>query len=209
MFKQWFPGLILALLFTTQVSAQLAFKEGVDYRRVDPVVKTTNPEKIVVTELFWYGCPHCFRFEPYVEKWIKTMPEGVIFEQVPSTLNPRWIEHARTFYALKMMGAPSQTHKAFFDAIHIQRQRLTSIDAIGKFIEAQGLDQSKFREQYNSFPVDTQIRKNNQKEKRYGHSGVPTVIVNGKYMTSGGMAGSFDRLLNIIDFLVASELKSR
>ena len=206
MFKRWMPGLIAALLFATQVSAQEAFNEGVDYQRIDPLVKTTDPEKIVVTEMFWYGCPHCFRFEPYVERWAKTLPQGVVFEQVPSVLNPRWTEHARTFYALKMMGASRQFHKAFFDAIHIKRQRLTSLDTIAKFVAEQGLDEDKFREYYFSFPVDTQIRKNKQVERRYGHGGVPAVIVNGKYLTSAGMAGSFDRMIKIIDFLVAKEL---
>jgi len=206
MFKQWLPGLILALLFTAQASAQQAFKPGVDYQRIEPAVETTNPEKVVVTELFWYGCPHCFRFEPYIERWKKSMPEGVVFEHVPSVLNPRWIEHARAFYALQLLGAPAQTHKALFDAIHIKRQRLTSLDTIAGFVAEQGLDEKKFRELYSSFPVDTQIRKNIQKEKRYNPSGVPTVIVNGKYMTSGGMAGSFERMLNIINYLVALEL---
>ncbi|MEE8364497.1 MAG: thiol:disulfide interchange protein DsbA/DsbL [Gammaproteobacteria bacterium] len=206
MFRQWLPGLILALLFTSQVSAQQAFKENVDYQRIDPVVKTSDPEKIVVTEMFWYGCPHCFRFEPYVEHWIKTIPEGVVFEQVPSVLNPRWTEHARAFYAFKMMGATAQVHKAFFDAIHIKRQRLTSLDTIARFVAEQGLDEDKFREYYFSFPVDTQIRKNKQTERRYGHSGVPAVIVNGKYLISASMAGSFDRMLKIMDFLVAGEL---
>ncbi len=207
MFKHWLPGLVIALLFTTQVSAQQAFKDGVDYDRIDPVVKTSNPDKVVVTEMFWYGCPHCFRFEPYVEHWVKTIPQGVVFEQVPSVLNPRWIEHARAYYSLKMMQAPEHLHKALFDAIHIKRERLTSLDTIAKFVAEQGLDENKFREHYFSFPVDTQIRKNKAKEIRYGHSGVPAVIVNGKYLVSISKAGSFDRLLKIIDFLVAAELQ--
>lgn len=206
MFRRWLPGLILALLFTTQAAAQQAFKEGVDYQPIDPVVKTSDPGKVVVTEMFWYGCPHCFRFEPYVEHWVNTMPPGVVFEQVPSVLNPRWTEHARTFYAFKLMGELEQAHKAFFDAIHIKRQRLTSLDTIANFVAEQGLDEEKFREFYFSFPVDTQIRKNQQTEKRYGHSGVPAVIVNGKYLISASMAGSFDRMLKIMDFLVAKEL---
>ncbi len=205
MLKKWMLVFFTGLLFATPAIAQQAFTEGVDYRRIDPVVKTSNPDKVVVTEIFWYGCPHCFRFEPFVEKWVKTIPDGVIFEQMPSVLNPPWEIHARTYYALKMMGVQEQLHAKLFDAIHVKRARLNSLDAIAGFVAAQGFDEKEFRQQYASFPVDTLVRKAKQKENRYGHRGVPTVIVNGKYMTSGSLAGNFDRLIKIINFLVARE----
>ena len=207
MLKKWILLLIPGLLLATPVGAQQAFIEGVDYQRIDPVVKTSDPEKVVVTEVFWYGCPHCFRFEPFVENWIETLPEGVIFEQVPSSLNPRWMEHARAFYAMKMMGVQEQLHGKLFEAIHEKRQRLTSLDAIAKFVGEQGFDEKIFREYYNSFPVDSQVRKNRKIEQRYGHQGVPAVVVNGKYLTTGSMAGNYDRMIKIINFLVADELK--
>jgi thiol:disulfide interchange protein DsbA len=204
--KIWTLGLITAFLISTQVAAQQAFVEGVDYKVISPVVKTSHPDKVVVTEIFWYGCPHCFRFEPYIERWEKSIPDGVVFEQVPSVLNPSWSTHARTFYALKFMGVLEQVHKKLFDAIHVKRKRLNSIDQLAKFVADQELDEKLFRDSYASFPVDTQIRKNTQIEKRYGHSGVPAIIVNGKYLASGSMAGSNDRLIKIIDYLVAIEL---
>ena len=207
MLKKWIFVLISGVLLATTVFAQQAFIEGVDYKRIDPVVKTTNPDKVVVTEIFWYGCPHCFRFEPFVEKWAKSLPEGVVFEQLPSALNPSWIVHARTFYALKFMGARKQLHGKLFDAIHLKRQRLNDLDSIAKFVAEQGFDEKHFRKQYNSFPVDSQVRKNKKIEQRYGHQGVPAVVVNGKYLVTGSMAGSFDRMLKITDFLVADELK--
>ncbi|MFT4606821.1 MAG: thiol:disulfide interchange protein DsbA [Urechidicola sp.] len=206
MIKKWTLGLITVFLISTQLMAQQAYVEGVDYKAISPAVKTSYPDKVVVTEIFWYGCPHCFRFEPYVENWQKKIPPGVVFEQVPSVLNPSWSTHARTFYALKLMGVQEQVHKKLFDAIHVERNRLNSIDQLADFVADQGLDEKLFRESYASFPVDTQIRKNSQSEKRYGHNGVPAIIVNGKYLASGSMAGSNDRLIKIIDYLVASEL---
>jgi len=207
MLKKWMFVLISGLLLAPPVIAQQAFTEGVDYQRIDPVVKTTNPDKVVVTEIFWYGCPHCFRFEPVVEKWAGSLPAGVVFEQLPSSLNPHWTEHARTFYALKMMDVLEQMHAKLFEAIHIKRQRLDSLDSIAKFVAGQGFDEKLFRQHYASFPVDSQVRKNKKIEQRYGHQGVPAVVVNGKYLTTGSMAGSYDRMLKIIDFLVADELK--
>ncbi|MBT8434683.1 MAG: thiol:disulfide interchange protein DsbA/DsbL, partial [Gammaproteobacteria bacterium] len=134
------------------------------------------------------------------------LPDGVVFEQVPSSLNPRWTEHARAYYAFKMMGELEQTHKALFDAIHLKRERIMSLDTLAEFASSRGLDEKLFRENYFSFPVETQIRKNIQKEKRYGHRGVPAVIVNGKYLVSASLAGSNERMIDIMNFLVAQEL---
>ncbi len=207
MLKKWMPVLFAGFMFAMPVFAQTAFVEGVDYQRIDPAVPTSDPAKVVVTEIFWYGCPHCFRFEPFVDKWAESLPDGVVFEQVPSAINAAWEVHARTFYALKMMGVQEQLHKKLFNAIHVQRQRLNSLDTIAEFVAEQGLDEKEFRQQYASFPVDSQVRKGKQKELHYGLEGVPTIIVNGKYRTSGVMAGNFNRLLEIIDFLVADELR--
>ena len=206
MLKRWFLGLIVTGMMSGTVLAQATFVEGTHFEAIDPVVKTSQPDKIVVTEVFWYGCPHCFRFEPYVERWSASLPDGVVFEQVPSVLNPRWTEHARAYYALKMMGAQEKVHREFFDAIHLKRQRLTSLDTIAEFVAEQGLDEKQFRDNYFSFPVDTQVRKNMQIEKKYGHNGVPAVVVNGKYLVSASLAGSNERMIEIMDFLVAREL---
>ncbi len=200
-----FLAVCFALAMASQANAQLAFVQGVDYDVLPQQVRTSQPDKIVVTEIFWYGCPHCFRFEPFVERWSASLPDGVVFEQVPSVLNPRWSEHARTYYSLKMMGALEQAHKAFFDAIHLKRQRMDNLDSIAEFVEDQGLDAELFRKNFRSFEVDTQIRKNGKKEERYGHNGVPAVIVNGKYLVSAGKAGSNQRMIQIMDFLVAQE----
>jgi len=208
MLKKWALVIITGFLFATPVVAQMAFVEGVDYQRINPAVKTSHPDKVVVTEIFWYGCPHCFRFEPFIEPWAKTTPQGVVFEQVPSVINPGWEVHARTFYALELMGVQEQMHKNLFNAIHVQRLRLNSVDAIADFVGEQGVDEAEFRRQYASFPVDSQVRKSKQIESRYGHDGVPAIIVNGKYLTSGSMAGNYDRLIKIIDYLVAVELGS-
>lgn len=206
MIKRWLSGLVLLSMVSGSAFAQLAYVAGSDYQLISPAVKTTHPDKVVVTEIFWYGCPHCFRFEPYVEGWSAELPEGVVFEQVPSVIVSRWVDHARAYYAFQMMGALDQLHTAFFDALHLKRQRLQDVDSIAGFVAEQGLDDKAFREHYFSFPVETQIRKNGQKEKRYGHSGVPAVVVNGKYLVTSSLAGSNERMIQIMNFLVGQEL---
>ena len=204
MLKRCLVALFTLVVFS-QAGAQQAFIQGVDYDVLPQAVKTSQPDKIVVTEIFWYGCPHCFRFEPFVERWSASLPQGVVFEQVPSVLNPRWGEHARAYYAFKTMGVLEKLHKAFFDAIHLKRQRLDNLDSIARFVSDQGLDPDQFRQAYRSFEVDTQVRKNGKQEGRYGHNGVPAVIVNGKYLVSAGKAGSNQRMIQIMDFLVSQE----
>ena len=204
-------GLIvfLPLLFLFSPVHAQQFVEGKDYVKVNTPVKSANPDKVMVTEMFWYGCPHCFRFEPYVDKWRQTMPEGADFELLPSVLNPGWMEHARAYFALQQMGATDKVHKKLFNAIHLQRKRLNSIDTLAAFVAQQGVNEKEFRDHYHSFPVDTLVRKSRQKEKKYGHQGVPAVIVNGKYRTSGSMAGSNARMIEVIDYLVKKELAAK
>ena len=207
MFKTWLTALLALALVSGSAGAQMAFVEGTDYQAVSPPVQTSDPDKVVVTEIFWYGCPHCFRFEPYVERWSSSLPEGVVFERLPSSLNKHWAVHARAFYAFEMMGVLDQVHRDFFDAIHIKRERLMDLDSIAQFVASKGLDAKAFRENFNSFGVETQVRKDMQKEKRYGHRGVPAVIVNGKYLVSASLAGSNERMIDIINFLVSRELQ--
>lgn len=185
------------------------FDEGIEYSRIKNPVTTSHPDKVVVSEMFWYGCPHCYRFEPYIEKWKKTMPEGVVLEQVPSVLNPSWMEHARAYFALQIMGDLDKVHMKLMKAIHLQNQRLNNLEALARFVADLGVDEAKFREHFHSFPVDTMIRKSRSKEKKYGHRGVPAVVVNGKYLTSGSMAGSNSRMIEVIDYLVKKELQEK
>lgn len=204
--KKWFITLALSF-FVLGLNAVHAedFTEGVDYALVTKQSKPANPGKITVTEVFWYGCPHCFRLEPFVVEWKKTIPADVVFEQVPSVLNPRWSDHARAYFALEMMGAVDKVHQPLLDAIHVKRQRLTSEQTLTEFVTGLGVDGKQFKENYYSFPVDSKLRKARQKERKYGHTGVPAVIVNGKYRTSGSMAGSYKRMMQIVDFLVEKE----
>ena len=110
--KKLIVGLMLVLAMPMAL-AQQAFVEGRDYDRVATEIPQEG-DKINVTEVFWYGCPHCFRFEPYANRFKASLPDDVNFEQQPSVLNPRWAEHARTYYAIEMMGIKDSFHEAFF-----------------------------------------------------------------------------------------------
>ncbi len=201
--KQLFLGLILAIAMPVAL-AQQAFLEGQDFDRVAVEIPQKG-DKINVTEVFWYGCPHCFRFEPYVNRFKNSLPGDVEFEQQPSVLNPRWTEHARAYYAMQMMGIQESLHEELFNALHLERKRLFDLEALAEFVADQGHDAAKFKEHYYSFPVETLLRKNMNKEKKYGHRGVPAVVVNGKYLVSASKAGSNERMIQIINYLIEQE----
>lgn len=183
------------------------FKPGVQYKNVVPQQSTDTGDKIEVLEFFWYGCPHCYTFEPYITAWKKTKPANVKFVRVPAIFRPDWEIQAKAYYALSVMGVIEDIHGKIFDAIHKDKKRLNTLDAIAAFVEENGVDKQLFLKEYDSFAVDSMVRKAKKKLSAYTVEGVPTVAVNGKYTSSGSMAGTYDNLINVIDYLVAKETK--
>jgi len=166
---------------------------------------TANPEKVEVMEFFWYGCPHCFQFEPFIQAWKKTKPDNVDFVNAAPPLNPAWKVHSQAFYAAQVLGVLDQFHEQMFNAIHVDKKSMRKPKDVGKLVESLGLDSKKFLKTMKSFNVDAKIRQSLQMASAAGISAVPTVIVNGKYLTSGSVAGSYPNLIKVLDELVAKE----
>jgi thiol:disulfide interchange protein DsbA len=198
------------LSFTALAKSEETFKEGVHYQRLIHEVPTTVGDKAVeVVELFWYGCPHCYTFEPYVNEWLKTKPKSVEFIRIPAALNPSWIVHARTYYALEQLGELKRLHPLLFLAIHEQGRHLKDLKSITRFVSQQGIDASAFLTAYHSPSVEDRYRRSVQRTKQFGVTGVPALVINGKYITSARMAGGFGKMLEVVDFLVAKESDSK
>ncbi len=198
---------LLAMLFIMPLAAQAAdsFKEGEHYERIKPEVATHTDGKIEVVEVFWYGCHHCFSFEPYINKWMKSKPDNVEFRRVPGVFSRTWIPHARAFYTAEVLGVLDTIHTPLFEAIHDDGRRIGDEDSLARFFAEHGVADADFREAYNSFSVDTKTRQALTASKEYGISGVPSVIVNGRYRTSARLAGTYENLLKVIDELVDKE----
>ena len=197
--------LIITLMFAlTGISCAAEYQEGKHYKRID-TQKTANPENVEVLEFFWYGCPHCYQFEPHIKQWKKGKPENVDFYRVPATFRPLWTLHARAYYALEMMGKLEQVHPYMFTEIHNNKNMLDSVDSLAKFVSKHGVDRSEFIDTMNSFSVENNLRKATKKVSSYKLSGVPTIAVNGKYLVSGSMAGSYENMIKIMQYLVEKE----
>lgn len=198
---------LLAMLFILPLAAQAAdtFKEGEHYERITPEVATQADGKIEVVEVFWYGCHHCYSFEPDIKKWLKSKPDNVEFRRVPGVFARNWIPHARAYYTAEILGVTDAIHTPLFEAIHDEGKRIGDEDSLARFFAEHGVAEADFREAYNSFSVDTKTRQALVASKEYGISGVPSVIVNGRYRTSARLAGTYENLLKIVDALVDKE----
>lgn len=175
------------------------------YEVLESPLRTGNTEKIEVIEFFWYGCPHCFRFEPQLEAWKKTLPDNVEFINAAPPLNAAWKIHSQAFYAAQVTGIADQFHEPMFNAIHIDKKPMRKPKDIVKLVESLGLDSEKFQKAMKSFNVDAKIRQSMQMAINAGVNSVPTVIVNGKYRTSGSIAGSYENLIKVLNDLVEQE----
>ena len=194
--------LATAVLMTAMVSGAYA-QQG--YENLPNPVRTENPDKVEVLEFFWYGCPHCFQFEPHIKTWLETKPDNVEFKSVAAPLNPAWKVHSQAFYAAEILGVLDTFHEPMFNAIHRDKKSTRKPKDIAKLADSLGIDGDKFEKTMKSFAVDAKIRQSMQKAREVGISAVPTVVINGKYRTSGSVAGSYPNLINVLNQLIAQE----
>jgi thiol:disulfide interchange protein DsbA len=197
-----------AAAFVPAAQAQGRFTEGTHYTKLGQPVATPGGGKIDVIEFFWYGCPHCNAFEPALEAWVKKLPEFVVFRRVPVQFReePFGI-HQRIYYALESMGQLEAMHRKVFYAIHNDRLKLDKPADIGAFMSKNGVDGAKFVEVMNSFGVQTKARQAKQLAESYKIDGVPALGIQGRFYTSGSLAGGQDKMLVVADFLIQASRK--
>ncbi len=206
--RRQFSACLIAALGTSPVAglalAQGAAPvEGKDYIRVTPPLEAPSNGKIEVVEFFWYGCPHCFAFEPALEAWVKKLPADVEFRRVPVYFREEpFAAHQRIYYALEQLGLVATMHQKVFNAIHVDHQRLDKPDAIAAFMAKNGVDKQKFLDAYNSFSVQTKARQARQMAEAYKVDAVPAMGIQGRYYTTASYAGSNDRMLVVADYLI-------
>lgn len=187
---------------STPPAKKLVFKEGVHFvqlpRRVTPTVPSS---KIEVVEMFWYGCPHCFKLEPHAVVWKTKIPEDIAFRSVPAVLNPSWATHARAYYAAEALGLLKTSHEALFKSIHEQGRRINNEDALARFFERQGADQAEFKAAMRSPAIEAKVKRAEKLGREYGMTGVPSVIVDGQYRVLLDNITGYEELFSIVDFL--------
>lgn len=202
--------LALGLLFVSQlaVAQQEAYQEGVHYFRIAQVPANTGSDSVEVTELFSYGCSHCFTFEPYVESWRKKQAENVKFNRIAVGFGRRaWEMMARAYISAEMLGIVEESHIAMMDAIWKEKKQFRSLDDLAEFYSQFGVEKSRFIANFQSFAADSQLRRDQRDVQLFGITGTPSLVVNRKYrVVSSKDVKDFDAMLDVVDFLVAKEL---
>ena len=193
--------------FIGTLSAADSYDEGIEYKRIVPPVKPATASKIEVVEMFWYGCPHCYNFEPQLNKWQAGMPGDVELVKIPAIFQDRavWELHARAFYAAELLGILDKSHQAMFDYLHKQRKHLHSEDEVASFYSQFGVDKQLFKETLRSFGVEMKVNRARDLTRRYKIDGVPSLIVNGKYLTHASLTNGQAGMLKVVDFLIEKE----
>jgi thiol:disulfide interchange protein DsbA len=202
-------GLGMALVHGAQ--AQGGPKEGKDFVKLStpaPVTLPSADKKVEVVEFFWFGCPHCYAFEPILEAWTKRLPADVAFRQVPVGFMAAHQFHQKLFYALEETGQLAAMHRKVFNAIHQGGKRLSSESEVVAFVSANGGDGAKLGEAMKGFGVSTKANRAKQLADAYKIDGVPALGIQGRFYTSASLTGSHERATQVADFLIQAARKA-
>lgn len=195
-------ALILPLAWTAPAAA---IEAGKEYAVLSPAQPVESRGKIEIVEFFAYTCPHCFHLEPDLNQWARKLPKNVVLKRQPVIFADTWEPMARAYFALEALGAVERLHADVFNAIHVEDRDLTNPEAFFDWGAKQGLDRARLKAAYQSFSVSAKIARAKQLQRAYKLTGVPTLAVNGKYVTSGSMAGGNDKALEVVDELIRLE----
>ncbi len=204
-----FIGIIFGLMFTSAITAEESalpdVSKGEGYIKIVPPQPTQEADKIEVIEFFWYGCPHCYSFEPFIKEWAKSLPENVQLIKQPAIFDSNWAPGARAYFVAEALGITDQVHDAIFDAVQKERRPFDTEDQLADFFAEHGVEKEDFHQAYNSFIVTTRMRQAESMPARYGVTGVPAIVINGKYLSNGTLAKTHPGLISVMTALIKQE----
>lgn len=179
------------------------------FKPVSSQFKVSTGDKIEVAELFWFGCGHCFALEPSLKEWKKTMPDNAKFIKIPAILSSGWEFHGRAFYTMEALNVPEKAYDNFFHSIHINRKRINNLDALIRFLEPFNKSEEEITSAFNSFVVDSKVRTAAKISRQSGTTGVPAIVVDGKYLTAQGMTNGVTGMFETVDLLIEKAAAER
>lgn len=179
------------------------------YQTVTSEFAVSTGDKIEVAELFWFKCGHCYALEPTLKKWAEGKPDNAELVKVPAIFSARWEFEAQAFYAMQALNAPQEAYDAYFHRIHVQKKYINNVSALTEFLSEYGFAADQVESAFNSFAVDTNMRNAKKISIASGATGVPAIIVDGKYLTSVTHAGSTQEMFKVVDQLVKKAAAER
>lgn len=208
---KWIKRIVFTALIVPMAMCQAQteqYRAGVDYELLPQAIRTANPNKIEVNEVFHYGCIHCFNFEKTIHPWAENLDEDVDFQRTPAIWQSALEPYARAYYSAKLLKVLDKTHVALFEAIHVDRQPIRSEQDLTEFFGQQGVDEAKFSKVYNSFGVNSMIEQAKARAIGYRTQGTPEIVINGKYRVTTRMSKNFDGMLKVATFLIEKERRA-
>ena len=203
-------GIVLLPLASISHGQIERYVAGTHYTELPTPVNTRDAAKVEVIEAFWYGCSHCFRFEPLVLAWEQKLDEDVDFMRFPALWNPLMEIHARIYYTAESLDLVEELHPEIYSAINLQGNRLASEGQIAELFAEHGVERDDFAAAFNSFSVRTRVKQAEQRMGDYQIRSTPNMIVNGKYLvTTGEAVRTQQEMLDVVDFLIEKERASR
>lgn len=200
------PRLFLAIALAFATAAQA--ETGRDYELLNPPQAVETGKRVEVLEIFSYGCPHCFDLEGDFSQWAKQLPKDVEVRRLPAIFRDSWVPLAKAYYTFEALGLIDRLHGEFFNAIHVKHARFDDDNAIFDWVEKQGVNRKSFSDAYTSFAIQSKALRARQLSKAYGITGVPAVIVDGKYRAYVGAKGHAG-LLATLDQLIRQARQER
>lgn len=201
---------ILMLLLSTSAMAD-APKPGAEFDAVAQPISTDVAGKIEVMEVFWYGCIHCYQMEAPLNAWVKKLPADVYFKRMPALPRADWAPMAKTYFAMETLGVQEKLHTQLFEAVHKQKV-LNPTDekaAIEWLTKASGMDKLKVEQAFKSFTINTNLNRAAQIFRSSGATGVPSLVIDGKYITSSTMSGGNAEALKVADYIIDNVRKDK
>lgn len=195
-------GVFAALVFFTgTVAAQPVLRAEVDYRLI-PTHPVSIDSGVEVIDFFWYGCPHCYRLQPALERWIGGKPADVTVRRIPVILRDTWAPHARIYYTLEALGEVERLHQQVYHDYHVGKLHMSKPEVMSEWAVRKGIDRGRWDETYGSAEVQRKVAEAAKLTRAYDVTGTPSLVVNGHFLTSGNMAETLDGLIRILDGLV-------
>ena len=203
--------LMSLLIITVNTAIAVEPKPGINFKAIKETIATTSANKIEVVELFWYGCIHCYNLDPYLDKWSDNLAKDVVFRRVPAIPRKNWTPAAKAYYALETLDLDHKLHEKLFEAIH-KDKTINPADpkALVKWISLNGkLDITEVDSAFNSFSMNAKLARSFKMFKAAGATGVPSIIIDGRYLTSSTMAGKKKNTIDLVNYIIDNVRKDK
>ena len=202
-------SVFLLSLAAAGAQAQSVPQLGRDYIRLDPAHPVSSGDRIEVIEFFYYGCPVCYELEPKLSRWYFNGPGSVALRRVPALSSDNWDNFAKLFYTLEAMGQLARLHWPVYDNFHFNGLKLNEEPVMADWVAHNGLDKQKFIDTYRSPEIQAKLVAARDMTRSYDIKGVPSIVVDGKFVTSASMAGGTNELMQVADQLIEMAHKER